>query len=84
MTTEQAIELGNQVRRPAQRRPLDKRQGSSATAEDISAGVTALAKSYATMGGTLADMQRRIDQAAADVEFIKHFEPGQPPRRMHS
>ena len=62
--------------------PMDKLH--RATAEGISAGVADLAKRYATMVGTVADMQRRIDQAAADVEFIKNYEPGQPPRRMHS
>jgi len=83
MTTEQAITLANQVKRPHQRRPLDKLHGST-TANDISAGVTELAKRFATIGGTIAEMQTRIDQAAADVEFIKSFDPSQPPRRMHS
>jgi hypothetical protein len=80
MKTEEALAIAAQAK-PIRRQPLDKLHDSAA---DIAAGVTALAKRFDVMGGTIVEMQKRIDQAAADVEFIQNFHPGQPLRRMHS
>jgi len=83
MTTEQAIAIATlaALAKPKHRRPLDKLHG---TTDQITAVVDALAKSYDAMDGTLAKAQAQLNQIAADVEFIKNFEPGQPPRRFHS
>jgi len=80
MTTEQAIDLANQIKRPHQRRPLDK----LTTAADVSAGVTALNKRFEVLGGLVMDMQKRVDQIVADVEYLQDFQPGQPSRRYQS
>jgi hypothetical protein len=82
MTTAEALAIADQAR-PTHRQPLDKLQGS-ATVEQFSTDVTALSKSYGVMGSAVMDMQKRLDQAAADVEFLQNFTPNSPIRRFHS
>ncbi len=74
MTLAEALAIAAQAN-PKHRRPLDKLQGSAAVA-DVSAGVTALTKNYAVMGGTVAEMQKRLDQARADLDHIQN-NPGE-------
>jgi hypothetical protein len=82
MTLQEALAIADQTK-PTHRQPLDKLQGST-TAAVLSAGVEALAKSYDVMGSAIVDMQKRLDQAAADVEYIQNFTPNSPIRRFHS
>jgi len=81
MTTNEALAIAAQAK-PTRRKPLDKLVNAT-TAADVSAGVTALTKRFDAMRSTVAEMQTRIDQAVADVEYLREFQPGQP-RRMHS
>ena len=50
----------------------------------FSVGVAVLSKSYDVMGSTVNDMQKRLDQAAEDVEFLQNFNPSAPIRRFHA
>ena len=81
MTTHEALMIAAQAK-PRRRQPLDKLQGS--TAADLSAGVTALSKSFDALGGALTEAQAQLSQIAADVEYLENFKPGSPVRRMHS
>jgi hypothetical protein len=83
MTTEEAIALANQVKRQQQQQPLDKLQRSAGTAEDLSAGAAALAKSFGTMGEAVAAMAKRLDHLEDAVEYLKG-PPGQPLRRFQA
>ena len=78
MKTAEALAIADQAK-PIRRKPLDKLQGSS-----IAAAADALAKSYDAMGGTLTRAQAQLNQLAADVEYVRDYQPGQTPRRMHS
>jgi hypothetical protein len=78
MTLTDALKIADQAK-PIRRQPLDKLHSTS-----IAAATDALTKRFDAIGGTVGDMQKRIDQAAADVEFIQNFVPGQPSRRMQS
>jgi hypothetical protein len=80
MTLAEALAIAAQVK-PKHQQPLDKLQGT-VTVEQFSSGVTALSKSYAAMGGTVADLRKRVDHIAADVEYLENFTPGAPPRRL--
>lgn len=82
MTLTDALKIAAQAK-PIRRQPLDKLHGSTTTT-DVSASVSALLKSYAAIGGTAVEIQKRLDQLAADVEFVQDFQPGQPVRRIHS
>jgi hypothetical protein len=77
MTTAEALAIAEQAK-PIRRQPLDKLHSSMAAAAD------ALAKSYDAMGGTLVKAQVQLNQLAAEVEFIRDFQPDQSIRRMHS
>lgn len=77
MTLTDALAIAAQAK-PIRRQPLDKLHSSMAAAAD------ALAKSYDAMGGTLAKAQVQLNQLAADVEYVRDYQPGQTPRRMHS
>jgi len=71
MTTDEAIALANRAAARAkpkqpERIAFNKLQGS-ATAGQLSAGVTALSKRFDGMGGTVADMQKQLDRARAGV-----------------
>jgi hypothetical protein len=79
MTLKEALTIGEQAK-PTHRQPLDKLQGST-TVANLSAGVIALTKSYAAMGGTVAEMQKRLDQARADLDHIQN-NPGEK-RTVH-
>jgi hypothetical protein len=81
MTTHDALMIAAQVK-PKHQQPLDKLQGI--TAADLSAGVTALSKSFDAMGGTLAKAKAQLSQIAADVEYLENFKPGSPVRRLNS
>ena len=43
-----------------------------------------LAKSFGALGSTIADMHKRIDQIAADVEYLQNLTPNSSIRRIHS
>jgi hypothetical protein len=51
--------------------PMDKLQRGTAAAQ-LSAGVTALGKSYATMGSNLSGMTKQLSQVAADVVLLEN------------
>jgi hypothetical protein len=74
MTLAEALAIAAQAK-PKHRQPLDKLQGST-TVADVTAGGTALTKSYAALGGTVADMLKRLDQARADLDHIQN-NPGE-------
>jgi hypothetical protein len=70
MTLKEALAIAAQVK-PKHRQSLDKLQGST-TVADVSAGVTTLRKSFDAMGGTVGDMQKRLDQMRADLDHIEN------------
>jgi ABC-type transporter Mla subunit MlaD len=78
MTTAEALAIAAQAK-PIRREPLDKLQGNS-----MAAAADALAKRYDAIGGTLAKAQGQLNQLAADVEYVRDYQPGQTLRRMHS
>jgi hypothetical protein len=78
MTTAEALAIAEQAK-PKHRQPLDKLLTGIST-DQIAAGVTALSKSYDRMGGTVADMQKRLDQIRADLDHVEN-NPGA--RRLH-
>jgi predicted nucleic acid-binding Zn-ribbon protein len=70
MTTAEAFAIADQAK-PRHRQPLDKlRTGISAG--QIALGAAALAKTYDAMGGTVADMQKRLDQIRADLDHVEN------------
>jgi hypothetical protein len=82
MKIEEAIAIANKAKpRPKPRVAMDKLQGS-VTAGQFTAGAASLAKRYDAMGETFSGLQKRLDQIAADVEYLQTFQPGQPPRRL--
>jgi hypothetical protein len=80
MTLAEALDIAAQAK-PKHRQPLDKLHAST-TAEQLSDGVTVLSKRFDGLGGTVAGLQKRVDQIAADVEYLENFTPGMPPRRL--
>lgn len=69
--------------KPASRKLLTKRQISTIR-KRLSAGTTELTKRFDGLSGTVATMQKSLNQIAADVEYLEHFTPGAPPRRLQS
>jgi hypothetical protein len=78
MKTAEALAIADHAK-PIRKQPFNKLQGSS-----VAAAADALAKSYDALGGTLAKAQAQLNQLAADVEYVRDYQPGQTPRRMHS
>jgi hypothetical protein len=62
------------------RQPLDKLQETGA-ADQFASSVSALSKRFDGLEETASSLQKRIDQVAADVEYLENFTPGSPPRR---
>jgi hypothetical protein len=77
---EEAFAIAAQAK-PKHRQPLSKRQ-ASIIAKRLSVGAAELNKRYDVMGGSLAKAQGQLNQIAADVEYLKNFTPGSPPRRL--
>lgn len=65
------------------RRRFDKLQRDDALTK-FSVGVADLSKNYDVMGSTVNDMQKRLDQAAVDIEYLENFTPNSPIRRFQS
>jgi hypothetical protein len=75
VTLQEAIALANRVK-PLPRAALDKLGNVQ---------LTALEKRWWNgLIENVTDVQQRLDQVAADVEFLSTLTPGQPPRRLHS
>jgi hypothetical protein len=70
MKIEEAIALANRVK-AKHRQPLDKLQRSTSTA-DVSAGTTALRKSYDVMGNSLSGMTAQLSKIAVDVVLLEN------------
>lgn len=62
------------------RHPLDKLQASTGAGQ-IAADAAALSKRFYGMADALSSLQKRVDQIAADVEYLENFKPGSSPRR---
>jgi hypothetical protein len=70
MKIEEAIALANRIK-AKHRQPLDKLQRSDALAKHV-ASVTALTKRYATLGGTVVNLQKCLDQIRADLDHVEN------------
>jgi hypothetical protein len=85
VTLAEAIAFAEEVKssrhKPSARTAFNKLQGSATAVDRFAAGVVALSKSYDAMGGTVAGMQKRIDQMRADLDHAVNS-PGQ--RRLQS
>jgi hypothetical protein len=82
VTTEEAIRFANEVKSrrssPVARVDFNKLQGNRS-----SPVLTALEKRWwSGLIENVTDVQQRLDQIAADVEFLETFTPGAPPRRL--
>lgn len=79
-----AIDDQTEPRAHPQRQRFDKLQRTTA-AEDLSAGVTEMAKSFGTLGHAINQMQKRIDHLAAELEYLQTtFTPNAPLRKYQS
>jgi hypothetical protein len=67
MTLQEALEIARTAQ-PLRRATFDKLQ----SADQIALGAAALAKTYDAMGGTVADMQKRLDQIRADLDHVEN------------
>ena len=87
MTLTEALSFADEVKsrrhQPVARTAFKKQQAGTMT-DKITAGVTALAKSYRAMGGTLVKAKAQLSQIAADVEYIENFTPNSPIRRFYA
>lgn len=86
MNTEEAINVAiaatiDEQAKP-HRQPFNKLQASTAAAE-FASGVADLSKSFGKLGSVIADMNKRIDQIAADVEFLQNSFETHPNRRLN-
>ncbi|SDP49442.1 hypothetical protein [Afipia sp. GAS231] len=81
MTLQEALAIAAQAKPKHQhRQPLDKLQGSSAAAQ-LATDATALSKRFDSVEETASSLQKRVDQIAADVEYLENFKPGAPARK---
>lgn len=67
MTLQEALAVA------ARAKPIERKRREPLDKLRFDADVAALNKSYETMGETLSGLQKRIDQIAADVEYIENF-----------
>ncbi len=65
MTLQEALAIARDAK-PLRRASLDKLQSSTSAAQ-FSTDVTALAKSFDVIGGTVAEMQKQLDRARAGI-----------------
>jgi hypothetical protein len=81
VTLQEALAIAAQAK-PTQkhRPPLDKLHASTGAGQ-FHADVEALSKRFDGMGEAALGLQKRIDQIAADVEYLENFKPGAPPRK---
>lgn len=79
MTLQEALAIARtaQLKQPPS---LDKLQGSVAGA--ATARIVELNKRFDVISQATLDLQKRLDQIAADVEYIGNFKPGSMPRRL--
>jgi hypothetical protein len=80
MTLSEALAIAAQAK-PLRRASFDKLHRSFAAAQFM-ADVIALSKRYDVLGGTVADMQKRLNQIAADIDHLENT-PGQKRRTLN-
>jgi hypothetical protein len=81
MTLQEALAIAAQAKpKQKHRQPFDKLQASTAAGQ-FASDAAALSKRFDGMADTASSLQKRVDQIAADVEYLENFKPGSVPRR---
>jgi hypothetical protein len=78
MTLEEAIAIAGRVK---PKRPLLDKLHASPEEGQTTHKAAALRKRLDGMVEPVADLQKRVDQIAAEVEYLENFKPGIPRRR---